>query len=128
MSLSTSFCRVYYVIAVKIVDGVPLKDAASYKVENLKKYNRSSDGTPYIAAVLTKDELEKKPEFVLGNGGVTAAKLLRQRRTTQFEEYTNVKLDPDANYTAFISAYSSKVRHPVLPDLYAVCAGCFRKI
>ena len=101
---------------MKIVDGAPLKDAGSYKVDDLKKYNRSSDGTPYIAAVLTKGEFEKKKIFVLGSGGTTKAKFLRQRRTTKFEECTNVKLDSDANYTAFISAYSSKVRRLVLAD------------
>ena len=106
---------------------MPLRDAGSYKVDDLKIYNRSTDGTPYIAAVLTKDEFEKRKIFVLGSGATTKAKFLRKRRATKFQEYSNFKLDSDANYTAFISAYSSKVRLPVLPDHYAIHTGCFRK-
>ena len=108
------FSRLYYIIVVKIVDGVQLKDAASYKAEDLKKYNQSSDGTPYIAAVLTGGEFEKNLKFVLGSGESTKATFLRQKRTTQVDKYTNVKLDSNANYTAFISTYASKVGLSVL--------------
>ena len=101
----------YYVIAIKITDNRLVKDPSTYKQEDLKKYQPNMENTPYIAAILTHDEVIKLKKFELGKGGVTKSTAKRRRRLARatVEEYSNQPLDPESTYSVFIRVLSTTV-------------------
>jgi len=99
----------YYVIAIKITDSKKVQDPSTYKQEDLKKYQPNLENTPYIAAVLTHDEVIKLKNFEVGNGMVTKSTTKRRRRLSRatVEEYRNQPLDPESTYSVFIRVHST---------------------
>ena len=80
---------------------------SEYQTSDLVSYNeyKTNRKKPYIAAIITGDEISKYGgEFVIGNGERFSPRL---RRSVQ--EYINGPLFAETKYSVFQRAYTAKV-------------------
>ncbi len=94
--------RYFYVVALKLKDGIEPTSSDSYENNELMTYveaGRSTRPKPYIAAVITSRDVDGNM-FVLGDGRNTSDPKARIRRSTT-SDYFNGPLEPGTSYSIF---------------------------